>query len=253
MSPLDHSEHVNPPEQDEPNAFMAMPFLEHLEDFRKRLIRSLLAVIVCSAIALYFSDTIMHWFLAPLNGTKLYVTEVTGSFMAYFKVGLLTGIILSLPIIFWQIWGFVAPGLYVKERRMVIPFVLVALILFLGGASFCYFLVLPFALKFMIGFSGDLLSPIISVGSYISFSGMLLLAFGICFELPVIAYVLGRLGVISSKQLSKGRKIAVVVILLVAGVLTPTPDIFTQLLLAVPLYILYETSIIVVRLTGKRK
>jgi sec-independent protein translocase protein TatC len=253
VSPLDHSEHVNPPAPEEPNAFLAMPFLEHLEELRKRILRSLISVIVCSAVALYFSDTIMHWFLAPLNGVKLYVTEVTGSFMAYFKVGLLTGILMSLPIVFWQVWGFVAPGLYIKERRKVVPFVLIATILFLGGASFCYFLVLPFALKFMIGFSGDLLSPIITVSSYISFSGMLLLAFGVCFELPVIAYILGRLGVITSKMLSKGRRIAVVVILLVAGVLTPTPDIFTQLLLAVPLYILYETSIVVVRVTGKRK
>ncbi len=126
-------------------------------------------------------------------------------------------------------------------------------ILFLSGAAFCYYYVLPFALKFMIGFSGDLLSPIITVSSYISFAGMLLIAFGLSFEMPVIAYILGKLGIITSSFLARGRRIAVVAILLIAAVLTPTPDVVTQLLLAVPMYLLYEASIIIVRLTGRRQ
>lgn len=237
---------------EEPNAFLAMPFLEHLEELRKRILRSLLGVALATGVSLYFADTIMHWFLAPLGDTKLYVTEITGSFVAYFKIGLISGIMLSLPIVFWQLWGFVAPGLYKNERKRVVPFVLIATALFLAGASFCYFLVLPLALKFLIGFSQGLLSPIITVNSYISFAGMFMLAFGLCFEMPVVAYILGRLGIISSKFLSKGRKVAVVVILIVAAALTPTPDIFNQCLMAVPMYVLYEVSIVVVRFTGKR-
>ncbi len=251
MSPLDQKETVpEPPE--EKNAFLAMPFLEHLEELRKRILRSLIGVALATGVSLYFAGYIMHWFLAPLGDVKLYVTEITGSFVAYFKVGLISGLIISLPLVFWQLWGFVAPGLYPKERKMVVPFVLTATALFLVGASFCYFLVLPFALKFLIGFSQGLLSPIITVNSYITFAGMLMLAFGLCFEMPVAAYILGRLGIISSKFLSKGRRVAIVIILIVAAILTPTPDIFNQCLLAGPMYVLYEISILVVRFTGKR-
>ena len=230
----------------------SMPFLEHLEELRQRLIKAFASIIICSLGALYFADHIMRWFIAPLGTIKLHVTEVTGSFAAYFKVSIITGIIFSLPIIFYQLWSFVSPGLYAKEKRMVIPFISSATVLFFMGAAFCYYLVLPWSLQFLIGFSGDLFSPIVTIGSYISFTGMLILAFGISFELPVIAYLLGKIGLISSSFLSKGRRYAVIIILTVAAILTPTPDIFTQLLLAVPMYGLYEISIIVVRLTGKR-
>jgi sec-independent protein translocase protein TatC len=229
-----------------------MPFLEHLEELRKRLLRSALVVIVCAGVSFYFADELVGWFIAPLGGIKLHVTEVTGSFSAYLKICLFTGIGAALPFIFYQFWGFVAPGLYPKERKLVLPFVLVATVLFLAGSGFCYYYVLPFALKFMIGFSGDLLSPIITISSYISFAGMLLIAFGLSFEMPVIAFLLGKLGVITSSFLARGRRIAIVAILLVAAVLTPTPDVITQLLLAVPMYLLYEASIIVVRMTGRR-
>ena len=132
----------------------------------------------------------------------------------------------------------------------MLPLVAVSTLLFLGGAAFCYYLVLPIALSFLIGFSGDLLSPIITVGSYISFIGMLLLAFGFGFEIPVVAYFLGKIGIISTKTLKKGRRYAIVLILVFAAFLTPTPDVATQLMLAVPLYILYEISIIIVHYTG---
>ena len=132
----------------------------------------------------------------------------------------------------------------------MLPLVAVSTLLFLGGAAFCYYLVLPIALSFLIGFSGDLLSPIITVGSYISFIGMLLLAFGFGFEIPVVAYFLGKIGIISTRTLKKGRRYAIVLILVFAAFLTPTPDVATQLMLAVPLYILYEISIIIVHYTG---
>lgn len=248
MSPLDQPTEDNQPTR-KPGE---MPFLEHLEELRKRLVLSVLIVLFFSAVAFVFSDELVAWFIAPLGGIKLHVTEVTGSFSAYLKICLFAGLGASLPFIFYQFWAFIAPGLYPKERKMVLPFIVVATLLFAAGAGFCYKYVLPFALQFMIGFADDLLSPIITVSSYISFSGMLLIAFGLSFELPVIAYLLGKLGVITSSFLARGRRVAIVVILLVAAILTPTPDIITQLLLAVPMYILYETSIIVVRLTGRR-
>jgi sec-independent protein translocase protein TatC len=238
---------------EEQASFLAMPFLDHLEELRKRLLKSLLAVIIATGIALYFAKDIMHWFIAPLGAVKLNVTEVMGSFMAYFKLGLVVGIIASIPIIFYQLWAFVAPGLYPREKRMVWPFVTSATVLFLAGAAFCYIWVLPWSLQFLIGLSGDLFTPIITINSYITFAGLMILAFGLCFEMPVLAYALGKIGLLSSSFLARGRKIAIVVILIVAAVLTPTPDVFTQLLLAVPMYLLYEISIVVVRLTGRRK
>lgn len=248
MSPLDQ-----PTEEPTPARKPGeMPFLEHLEELRKRLVWSVLLVVVFTGVALFFSDELVGWFIAPLGGIKLHVTEVTGSFSAYLKICLFAGIGAALPFVFYQFWSFVAPGLYPKERKMVFPFVFAATVLFICGAGFCYVYVLPFALKFMIEFADDLLSPIITINSYITFAGMLLIAFGLSFEMPVIAYLLGKLGVISSAYLAKGRRIAVVVILFVAAVLTPTPDMVTQLLLAVPMYLLYEASIIVVRVTGRR-
>ncbi len=229
-----------------------MPFLEHLEELRKRVIRSALAVVVFAIIAFYFSDYLIAFLIAPLGGIKLHVTEVTGSFSAYMRVSIIAGILFALPVIFHQLWGFVSPGLYKKERSKVVPLVLISTVLFLVGCAFCYYLVLPFALKFLIEFSGGQFSPIITVGSYISFSGMLLLAFGLGFEIPVAAYLLGKMGVITAGFLSRGRRIAIVVILIVAAVLTPTPDVFTQLLLAIPLYILYEVSILIVWLTQRK-
>jgi sec-independent protein translocase protein TatC len=240
-------------EHEQPVEVKAMPFLEHLEELRKRLLKSFAAVIVMAMVALYFSDHIMRWALMPLGGIKLHVTEITGSIMAYVKVGLISGLIGALPIVFYQLWAFVSPGLYKKEKRLALSLVVISTLLFLMGAAFCYFIMLPWSLKFMIGFSGDLFTPIITVNSYLSYAGFLILAFGLTFEMPIAAYFLGRIGLVSSSFLSKGRRYAIVAILIVAAIITPTPDMFNQCLLAIPMYVLYEVSILVVRFTGKRK
>jgi len=231
----------------------SMPFLHHLEELRWRLLKSFLAIVAASIAGFYFSDQIVKFMIAPLGDTKLYFTEVTGSFYAYLKLSLLTGVLAASPVVFYQLWAFVSPGLYNKEKMQVLPMVAISTFLFLAGAAFCYYAVLPYSLKFLINFSGDLLGPLITIGSYITFAGMLLLAFGICFQLPVAAYFLGRIGLISPAFLRKGRRYAVILILIFAAILTPTPDIATQLMLAVPLYVLYEFSIIIVRFTGKKR
>ncbi len=231
----------------------SMPFLHHLEELRWRLLKSFLAIVAVSIAAFYFSDQLMEFLIAPLGERKLYFTEVTGSFYAYLKLSLLAGVLAASPVVFYQLWAFVSPGLYHKEKRAVLPLVFFSTLLFLVGSAFCYYTVLPYSLKFLIGFSGDLLSPLITIGSYITFAGMLMLAFGICFQLPIAAYFLGRVGLINPALLRKGRRYAVVLILIFAAILTPTPDVATQLMLAVPLYLLYELSIIIVRLTGKNR
>lgn len=228
-------------------------FLTHLEELRKRLLRGALAVAITTGASFYFADWLVAFVIAPLAGTPLYVTEVTGSFNAYLMIALLSGILLALPFLFYQVWAFIAPGLYPPERKYVIPIVVIATALFLTGAAFCYYIILPFSLKFLIDFSGGLFSPIITVSSYITFAGIMILSFGLGFELPIAAYFLGRLGIVTSEMLASGRRYAVIIILIAAAILTPTPDVFTQLMLAIPLYILYEASIVVVHFTGRRE
>jgi len=240
--------------KDQPEALekASMPFLEHLEELRKRLLRSAIAIIACAILAFYFSDEIMWFIIQPLNGVPLNNMQVAGTFYAYMKVSLIVGLLVSLPIVFYQMWSFIAPGLYRREKVTILPLVIISTVLFLVGAAFCYYLALPVALQFLLSFADDLIKNYITVDSYISFIGFLMLAFGLSFQLPVLAYFLGRFGLISSGFLAKGRRYAVVIILAVAAVVTPTPDIFTQLILAVPMYVLYEISILVVKMCGKR-
>lgn len=230
----------------------SMPFLVHLEELRRRLIKAFLAVIVGSAVAFYFADQILEFIKIPLEGVPLHNMQVTGAFYAYLKISLFTGVVVALPFIFYQVWRFISPGLYSHEKVMMTPLVLISTILFLIGAGFCYLIVLPIALTFLIGFADEMIINYITIGSYISFAGLLMLAFGFGFQMPIVAYFLGRFGLISSKFLAKGRRYAFILILVVGAIITP-PDVFTQVLLAVPLYLLYEVSIIVVRVTGKRK
>ena len=228
-----------------------MPFLDHLEELRWRLLKSLIAVIVTTAAALYFSDELFRLIVIPLGEMKLHVTEVAASFYAYLKVSLITGVIVALPVVFYQLWSFMSPGLYPREKQAVLPMVLVSTILFIVGAGFCWVLVLPVAIKFLTGFSEGLFVPIITVDSYISFAGLMLIAFGLGFQLPVVTYFLAKIGLVSSRLLSRGRRYAVVAMLVIGAVLTPA-DVFTQLALAGPMYVLYEVSIVVARMVERR-
>ena len=241
------------PEITEKRGRSDMPFLDHVEELRWRLIKSILAIAVVAGVSFIFAEHIFKFITIPLGDIKLHFTEITGSFYAYLKVAFYTGIIGAAPIVLYQLWRFVAPGLYPKEKSAVVPFVFFATVLFLGGAAFCFYVVLPYAIKFLVGYGQDIMTPIITVSSYVSFAGMMLLAFGLTFELPVIGFFLGKIGLISARLLRKGRPYALVLILIVAAILTPTPDVFSQILLAGPMYILYEITIIIVRYTGRKK
>ncbi|MCP4706512.1 MAG: twin-arginine translocase subunit TatC [candidate division Zixibacteria bacterium] len=236
-------------QQDKPKK--GMSFLGHIEELRWRLIKSILSVAAMALIAFAFADQLYKILTIPLGDVQLHYTEVTGSFYAYLKISMFAGITGAIPIIFYQLWNFIAPGLFAREKKMIIPLVFFSTILFLIGGSFCFFVVLPFALTFLIGYGEDLMTPIITISSYISFAGLLLVAFGFAFELPILGYFFGKIGLVSSKALGKARPYAVVVFLVLASVLSP-PDIFTQVLLAGPLYLLYEITILIVRYTGKK-
>ncbi|MEW6413051.1 MAG: twin-arginine translocase subunit TatC [Candidatus Zixiibacteriota bacterium] len=230
----------------------SMPFLHHLEELRRRLLKSLLSVGVMAGVAFYFSDELIKFIRIPFGDIPLYNIQVTGTFYAYLKIALFTGVFAALPIVFYQMWAFVSPGLYRREKKAILPLVIVSTILFLVGAAFCFVVMLPLAFQYLLGFSGGEIQNQITISSYIDFIGLLLIAFGFSFEMPIVAYFLGKMGIISSSFLAKGRRYAIVVILIVAAIITP-PDVITQVMLAVPMYALYEVSIIVVRLTGRRR
>ncbi len=235
-----------------------MTLTEHLAELRKRLINSFIAILIGFAISYHFSEDI-YWVLIdplikvlpPKNGKMVFLT-LTEPFITYLKVALVSGLFLASPVIFWEIWKFIAPGLYPHERKYVIPFVVSATFFFIGGAFFGYFIVFPFAFKFFVSFANQTIVPSLSMGKYFSFATRMLLAFGIIFELPLITLFLARLGIITKEMLSRWRKYAVVVIFTVSAILTP-PDVMSQIMMAIPLLILYEISVIIAGIFGRKK
>ena len=170
------------------------------------------------------------------------------------KIALVAALILALPIIFQQLWSFISPALHRKEKKYVIPFVLTATTLFLVGAAFCFFIVLPFAMGFLLTYKiGDFMMPMLSVGQYIDFCLKFLLAFGIVFELPIFIVFATRMGLVTTKTLAKNRRYAILIAFIVAAILTPTPDAFNQTLMAVPMIVLYEVGILVSRILLRKK
>jgi sec-independent protein translocase protein TatC len=221
-----------------------MPFLDHLEELRKRLLISISAVFVLSLGCYFFSKKIMAILLRPFpHDEKLIFLSPTEGFMIYIKISLFAGLILSLPVLFYQLWKFVRPGLYQKERKYTVRIVFFSTLFFLVGALFCYFLVIPYGLSFLLSFGADQIKPTIQIKEYLKFVTLLIIVFGVVFELPLLSFFLTKLGLVTPEFLRKKRRYGIVAIFVAAAVLTPTTDIVSQLLLAVPLMILYEISI----------
>jgi len=237
-----------------------MPFLEHLEELRWRLVKAVLAVVGAAVVCFYFVQEIFEFLVRPYRNALHMLAEASGNpslaensrlvflgptagFMIYLKLALTGGLILALPVIFYQLWKFVAPGLLSKERMVVPRFTAAATLCFLTGAAFCYYLVLPYGLSFLLGFQTADLVAMITIEEYFGFVTTILLVFGLLFEMPVLSYLLSRLGILTPEFLRQKRRYGIVTIFIVAAVLTPTVDAFTQVLLAVPLMVLYEVSI----------
>jgi sec-independent protein translocase protein TatC len=226
-----------------------MTLTEHLEDLRWCLLKSVSAVVLASVVCYFFSDAIFGFVVAPLRqnlepGQKLIGTGVTEAFFVEIKVALAAGVLFSCPYIFYQIWRFVAPGLTGREKRWVVPFVLCATIFFVGGTFFCYRFVLPVAFKYFIEQYETLgVSPAIRIGEYFTFFFRMVLAFGVTFELPVFTFFLVRIGVWDYRFMLRSFRYAIVVIFVTAAMLTPTPDVINQSLLAGPMLLLYMVSI----------
>lgn len=230
---------------------------EHLEELRRCLIKSILAVLFGFLLSYQFVDRVFGWVVAPLTarlepGQSLIGTGVAEAFFMEIKVALVAGIFLASPAIFYQVWRFVAPGLHPHEKRLVVPFVLATSFFFLGGALFCYWVVLPLAFVYFLEQYRSLgVAPEIRIGEYFSFFFRMVFAFGLAFELPVLTLFFARLGLLDHRTLWRHGRYAVVVIFVVAAMLTPGPDVVSQLLLAVPLLLLYGLSIGVAYVWGR--
>lgn len=237
--------------EEKPKTGAEMPFTAHLGELRGRLIRVLIAVAVGFGLCYAFSEQLLQLLWRPM-GRELIFIAPTEAFFAHLKVAFLAGLVLAWPYICYQVWRFIAPGLYEHERRYTLPFVVGATFMFLLGGAFVYFLILPYGMAFLLGYGGTFLLPMISVGAYVSFSMRLFLAFGAMFELPLVIVLLAKLGLVTPQMLSKNRKYVIVLCFLVAAILTP-PDVFTQLLMAFPLLALFEISILLARLVSPKR
>lgn len=234
-----------------------LPFTSHLEELRSRLIKCFIAVGIGFAVSYAFKEILFNILVRPLTSIMetsdhLIFTGLPEAFFTYLKVALLSGLMLASPVVLYQFWMFVAPGLYKKERRMLAPVVILSSFFFIAGALFGYFIVFPWGFRFFLGFATETIRPLPSMKEYLSFSAKLLLAFGLVFELPMILTFLARLGIVSVDFLKRNRKYAILLFFAGAAILTP-PDVVTQVMMALPLMVMYELSIIGARVFGRKK
>ena len=228
----------------------SMSIIAHLTELRKRLIRSLIAIGIGSCIVYYFIEDIMHLLTGPAG--KLYYMQPAEAFFTYIKVAIFVGFLIALPVVLYQIWRFVLPALIGMERYLLSVIVPVSLILFLAGIAFSFFLVLPAAVKFLVGFSTQELQPMFSIKQYFDFVIAFLLPFGFIFELPLAIILLAKVGIVSSKFLAKQQRIVIFLTFVIGAVISPTPDIFSQCMIAIPMILLYEIGYIIVRFGMKK-
>lgn len=234
------------------------PFTEHLSELRDRLIRSAIAISVGFCIAYFFKEKLFEILTAPLvkaigddKNTQMIFTGLPEAFFTYMKIAFLAGIAASTPVLFYEFWMFVSPGLYRNEKKYLFPIVLLTFIFFIIGSSFAYFIVFPYGFQFFLGFSTESIHAMLSMKEYLSFASKMLLAFGFIFELPLVLTFMARMGLVTVPFLQKNRKYAILIFFIVAAILTP-PDVVSQILMAIPLIILYEISIIGARIFAKK-
>lgn len=233
------------------------PFTSHLDELRKRIIICIVAVGVGFFCSYFFAEQIFDVLIKPLteelpSDSMLIFTGLPEAFFVYLKLSLFGGIILASPVILWEIWCFVAPGLYDQEKKYVYPFVIFSTLFFAAGVCFGYFVVFPIAFKFFMGYSSELIKPLPSIKEYLNFSCKLLFAFGVVFELPLFVLFLAKIGLVDETILRSKRKFAILGIFTLAAILTP-PDVVSQVLMALPLILLYEISILVAKFFGKKE
>ena len=241
----------------EPESDVRMPLTAHLEELRWRIVRALLAIGIGFGVCYYYATSLFIFLNRPLANllpgqTAVFGTGVTEAFFIKLKVAFIAALFLSSPVVFFQAWRFVAPGLYDREKKYAIPFALAASVFFSLGAAFCYWVVFPVGLSFFLAEYASLeAAPLITMSQYMTFTSRMLLAFGVTFELPVVTFFLARIGVVTHRTLIGWFRYAIVAIFIVAAVLTPGPDVASQMLMAAPLLVLYGLSILVAFVVGR--
>lgn len=244
------------------NQVAAMTMVEHLVELRKRLIFSLAAFVAISIVAFFFFEPILAWLLEPLcsldedllgpQGCTLSGFGPAEPFIVRLKVTAMVGVVCSAPVWLYQIWAFVTPGLTPQEKKYALPFILSSTVLFAAGVTFAYLTLGP-GLRFLIGLGEGLITPFFRADTYLSFVGLMFIGFGLSFELPLLLFFLGLAGVVSIDQLRRQRRSAFVTIVALAAVVTPSQDPYTMMIMALPLYLLYELTIILLRAVRRRK
>jgi sec-independent protein translocase protein TatC len=239
-----------------------MPLTAHLEELRWRLIKALVAIGLAFGVCYYFAEILFAFLTEPLlainadigdgRSVQLIGTGVAEAFFTKLKVCFLAGTFVASPVLLYQLWKFTAPGLYDKEKRYAKPFVFFGTLFFVAGAAFCYYLVLPVGYRFFVAEYGTIrVDPQIRISEYLTFTARMLLAFGATFEMPVVTFFLARIGVVTAAMMLRSTRYAILVIFIVAAILTPGPDVASQLLMATPLLVLYFLSIGVAHVFGK--
>jgi sec-independent protein translocase protein TatC len=224
--------------------------IDHLKELRSCLIKSVWAIAIFACIAYYFSEQIFEFLRLPatkfLPNGGLVFTHPMDKFMAHLKIAIFSGVIGSAPFWLYQVWSFIAPGLYQKEKKYAANFIISGTVLFLTGVSFCYFLVLPAAFEFLFNFGGSVDKPMITISEYLEFVVQMSLMFGVSFELPLILVTLGIMGIVSSQFLKKQRRPSWLVLAIVSAILTPTPDALSMFMMLIPMVFLFEIAIFLV-------
>jgi sec-independent protein translocase protein TatC len=232
----------------------AMGMLQHLEELRKVIIISLIAIAVASVISFAFIEQIVAIIIKPLaaQGIKPVYTAITEGIFTYFKIALITGTVFAMPVLIWQIWRFIVPALYPHEKKYLYKLVPISIMLFVGGVVFAYFTVFPIAVFVLIKLTTEF-EPMLTISKYLSFTLSFLIPFGLVFEFPLVIYFLSSIGVVTPAWLSRNRKYAIVITFILAAVLTPGPDPLSQMIMAAPMIVLYEAGVLVARVVTKRK
>lgn len=229
----------------------------HIAELRKRLVNIVGTIIVMFFIAFFFYDPILEWMMKPLKevlpqNSSMIATGVPEAFFTALKVSFFSAFIFALPVIFWQSWLFIAPGLYANEKKFIIPFTFFATLMFLLGAAFAYYIVVPFGFEFLVNFGETLVSVAPKINEYVSFFTKLMIGFGLSFELPVITFFLATIGLVTDQSLKSFFKYAIVFIFILSAILTP-PDVITQMLMSGPMILLYGLSIYIAKIVNPEK
>jgi len=234
----------------------SMPFLDHLEELRWRLIKSILSILIGAAVSFYFIDIIIEFLIKPTEGLKnamdLQVLKVQGMFMIKWGIALLGGVVVSVPVLTYQLWKFIAPGLYIDEKKYIIPLILFTFLSFISGLVFAYMIVIPFSLSFFTSVGLEGIENNFSINYYFNFITWLMLGSGLIFELPVVVFILSVIGLLTPAFMRHYRRYAIVLILVISAFITP-PDPVSLVLMSIPLLLLYEISIGVSWLVNRKK